>query len=238
MFAALRSRIDRRALVDTIPLILPAIPFGFVLGIAITESEMPIWAAALTSPLVFAGAAQLAVVTIAGTASVFAVILAAMVINSRHVMYSAALASTFRHQPAWVRWLGPHVLIDQTFALASLQKERDPPEFRRYYLTAGATFYVFWNLVVPLGMVVGPIVPTSWRLDFAPAVMFAGITLLAVDRRPAALAAFVGGTVSLVTAGLPDRLGIVIGALAGIGAGTALELAMEPDLARAEEVRR
>jgi predicted branched-subunit amino acid permease len=86
-------------------------------------------------------------------------------------------------------------------------------------------------------MVVGPIVPTSWRLDFAPAVMFAGITLLAIDRRPAALAAFVGGTVSLVTAGLPDRLGIVIGAVCGIAAGTALELAVEPKLAGADDAK-
>jgi predicted branched-subunit amino acid permease len=218
-----RSMLDRQAVIDSIPLVVPALPFGFVVGLAMTESDMPLWAAWLTSPFVFAGAAQLAMVTIAGTASLWAVITAALVINSRHVMYSAALAPSFRRQPAWFRWLGPIVLIDQVFALTTVHAGREPEDFRRYYATTGLVFFSFWNVVVPVGMLVGPIVPESWRLDFAPAIMFAGLTLFAVNRIPAAYAAIVGGLVSLVAAGLRDRLGIVIGALAGVAAGAVAE---------------
>ncbi len=223
--------LDRQAVVDSIPLIIPAIPFGFVLGLAMTESQMPLWAASLTSPLLFAGAAQLAMVTIAGTASLWAVISAVLVINSRHVMYSAAMAPTFRAQPGWFRWLGPWVLIDQVFALGSLQAARPPESFRRYYVTVGLMFFSFWNVAVPLGMVVGPIVPTGWRLDYAPAVMFAGLTLMAINRVPAAVAAIVGGFASLAAAGLRDRLGIIIGAVAGVVAGAIAEQAraIEPE---------
>lgn len=80
------GRVDRQAVTDAIPLLIPAIPFGFVLGLAMTKSEMPLWAAWLTSPLIFAGAAQLTMVIIAGTASLWAIISAILVINSRHVM--------------------------------------------------------------------------------------------------------------------------------------------------------
>ena len=221
------GRIDRQAVIYVIPLAIPAVPFGFVVGLAATESAMPQWVAWLTAPLIFAGAAQLAMITLAGSASLWAVITAVLVINTRHVMYSAALAPTFRAQPRWMRWVGPFFMVDQTFALAALQTHRSPADFRRYYLTVALTLYAVWNVVVPLGMLVGPIVPDSWRLDFAPPVMFAGLTLFAVNRVPAAVAAIVGGFVSLATVGLQDRLGIVVGALAGVVAGAVAEAVIE-----------
>lgn len=219
----LATRIDRRAIADATPLFLPAIPFGFVLGLAMTESAMPTPIAWLSSSLVYAGAAQLAVVSLAGTATVWAVIVAGLVINTRHVMYSAALAPAFQQQPRWVRWCGSFVLIDQIFALAVLHADRPPDEFRRYYLTAGWFFFLGWQLATALGMVVGPVVPAGWRLEYAPPIMFVGLVLIAVQRVPQAVAAVVGGSVGLATAGLPDRLGILVGALAGVAAGTVAE---------------
>ena len=220
---ALTSRIDRRAVRDALPLAVPAVPFGFVVGLAITESAMPGWIAYLSAPLVFAGAAQLAMITLAGTATIWAIIAAVLVINTRHLMYSAALAPKFRGQPRWMRWFAPFLLVDQVFALAAVEPGDDPVTFRRYYLTAAVILYGVWNVVVPLGMVVGPIVPEEWRLDFAPPIMFLGLVLFAVQRVPAAVAAVVGGLVSLIAVGLQDRLGIVIGAVAGVAAGTVAE---------------
>jgi predicted branched-subunit amino acid permease len=214
---------DRTALSDALPLVIPAIPFGFVLGLAMTESEMPLWAAWLTSPLIFAGAAQLTMVTIAGTASLWAIISAVLVINSRHVMYSAALAPSFRHQPGWMRRLAPFVMVDQLSAVAMLHTDDQPASFRRYYLTFGIFFFTIWNLAVPLGMVAGPVIPESWQLDFAPVVMFAGLTLFAIKRVPAGVAALVGGLVSLLAAGLSDRLGILVGAITGVLAGAVVD---------------
>jgi hypothetical protein len=49
--------------------------------------------------------------------------------------------------------------------------------------------------------------------------MFAGLTMFAVKKVPAGVAAIVGGFISLATVDLRDRLGIVIGALAGVVAG-------------------
>ena len=224
---ALGGCVDRRAIADATPLFLPAIPFGFVIGLAMTESSMPPAVAWLTSPLVFAGAAQIAVVTLAGTASVWAVIVAGLIINTRHVMYSAALAPTFQRQPRWVRWVGSFVLIDQVFALAAMQADRPPAEFRRYYLTAGFFFYLNWQWATALGMLVGPVVPSSWRLEYAPPIMFVGLVLIGIRRMPQAVAAIVGGAVGLVAAGLPDRLGILVGAVAGVAAGTIAEYATE-----------
>ncbi len=229
--------IDRQALADLLPVAIPAIPFGFVIGLAITESTMPQWVGWLTAPLVFAGAAQLAMITLAGSATVWAIITAVLVINTRHLMYSAALAPSFRQQPTWMRWFAPFLMVDQVFALAALQTHRTPAEFRRYYLTIAITLWLVWNTVVPLGMLIGPVVPESWRLDYAPPIMFAGLTMVAIKNVPAGIAALVGGFVSLATVGLRDRLGIVVGAVAGVIAGAIADeilsrrRATEPDRA-------
>jgi predicted branched-subunit amino acid permease len=223
MADSMTRSLDRTAFSHGIPLFVPAIPFGFVVGVAVTESEMPAavgWSASLT---IFAGASQLATVTLAGVATVWAVIVAALVINSRHVMYSAALAPTFRGQPTWFRWLAPFFLIDQVFALVALRDDDSPGVFRRYYLSLGLFFYVWWTAAVSLGMIVGPLVPSSWRLDLAPAVMFTGMVVLAMTRRPAVVAAVVGAGTGILASGLRDRLGILVGAIAGVLAASIAE---------------
>ena len=99
-----------------IPLFIPAIPFALVLGVAITESAMPTAVAWSTNLFIFAGASQLATVSLAATATWLTLVATAAVINLRHVMYSAALSPRFNDQPNWFRWVGPFFLIDQLFA--------------------------------------------------------------------------------------------------------------------------
>ncbi len=217
------SALDPRAVWDALPLFVPAIPFGFVLGLAIAESAIPDAVGFTTSPLVFAGAAQLALVSLAGTTTLWAAAATPLVINLRHIMYSAAMAPAFARQPRWFRWLAPFVLIDQVFALTSLQTDLPPNRFRRYYLTCGAIFFIGWNIVTLLGLFLGGFVPSSWGLDYAPAVMFAGIVVMMLDHRPSVIAAVVAAVVCFSTLGLPNRLGLLVGALAGVTAGVVAE---------------
>jgi 4-azaleucine resistance transporter AzlC len=202
------------------PLVVSAIPFALVVALAITESGIGNLIGWSSAPIIFAGAAQLTLITLLGTGTaVVAAVSAALVINARHMMYSAALAPTFQKQPKWFRWLGPYALLDQTFALVILRKDDDPKDFRTYYLAASATFIIFWNITVALGLMVGPVVPESWQLEFAVPVMFVGIVVMSVDRYPKAVAAIVGAGVSYLFAGLPNRSGLLVGALFGIVAG-------------------
>lgn len=218
---------DRRALYDAGPLIPAAVPFAFVVGLSCTKSAMPTWVAWSTSPLVFAGASQLALITLAGTATLWAVITAAIVINTRHVMYSAALAPVFRHQPRWMRIFAPFLLVDQVFALSILRRDDPPESFRRYYLSLGITFYLFWLPLTAIGMVVGPIVPESWQLSVAPTIMFCGIVLMGIKKVPEGVAAVTSALVGLASSGLSDRLGILVGGFAGIIAGVIAEMIIE-----------
>lgn len=221
------------ALRAAVPLFVPAIPFGLVLGVAITDSAMPAAVAWSTNLAIFAGAAQLATVSLAATATWLTLVATAAVINLRHVMYSAALSPRFSDQPRWFRWIGPFFLIDQLFALAGARPTMPAAAWRRFYLSAGIFYFVSWTTTVTVGMVVGSSIPTEWRLDVAPAVMFAGLVVLGLANRPGIVAAVVGAGVCLVSLEVPNNGGILIGAVCGVIAGYLADVG----LARRDEQR-
>jgi predicted branched-subunit amino acid permease len=215
----------RQGVIDALPLFVPAIPFGLVIGLAITESGMnPLvgWSGAW---LIFGGAAQLTLVTLLGTGvAVAAAVGTALVVNARHLMYSAALAPTFQRQPRWFRWLGPYLLIDQLFALTTVRPtDEEPDRFRTYYLAAGATFWVLWAIVVAFGLMLGPVVPEEWSLEFAIPILFIGLLVLGIEHWPELVAALAGAGVTYLAAGLPSRTGLLVGAFVGTIAGFVAE---------------
>ncbi|MFQ5523299.1 MAG: AzlC family ABC transporter permease [Acidimicrobiia bacterium] len=214
----------RDAIADAVPLFVPAIPFAFVIGLVIVESGINPFVGWSSSWIIFGGAAQLTLVSLLGSGAVVAAaVTAGLVVNVRYLMYSAALAPPFQAQPRWFRYLGPYLLIDQLFALAILRAEDDPRRLRIYYLAAGMTFWVMWQATTALGLVVGPVVPEAWQLEFAVTILFLGLIVLGIDKYPKAIAAIVGAGVTYLSAGLPNRAGLLVGAVVGVVAGTIAE---------------
>ncbi len=216
--------IIKEAITDALPLYVPAIPFALIIGLAVIDSGMNQLVGWSSAWLIFGGAAQLTVISLlgAGTA-VLAAITAGLVVNARHIMYSAAVAPAFQRQPRWMQLLGPYVLIDQLFALSSIRLDDDPRTFRTYYLAVGATFWTLWQLSVAAGLVVGPVIPEEWNLEFAVPILFIGLIVLGIDRFPKLVAAVVGAGVTYLFAGLPNRTGLLVGATVGVIAGIIAE---------------
>ena len=59
--------------------------------------------------------------------------------------------------------------------------------------------------------------------DFAVPVLFLGLTVIGLVRRPAIVAAVVGFAVAVVASPLPNRSGLLVGAFAGILAGALVD---------------
>ena len=214
----------RRGVTDALPLFVPAVPFALVIGLAIVEADINLFSGWSGSWLIFGGAAQLTLVSLLGSgAAVLAAITAALVVNARHLMYSAAMAPVFQKQPSWFRWVGPYVLIDQMFALTVIEADSDPDFFRTYYLAAGATFWTLWQITTALGIAIGPVVPEEWNLGFAVPLLFIGLLVLGVDKSSKLVAALSGAGVTYLFANLPNRTSLLVGALAGIVIGTVIE---------------
>jgi predicted branched-subunit amino acid permease len=74
-----------------------------------------------------------------------------------------------------------------------------------------------------LGIFIGPVVPEEWNLEFAVPILFLGLLVMALDRWQKAASALLAASTTYLAAGLPNRSGLLVGALVGIIAGTVLE---------------
>ncbi len=203
-----------------LPLAIPAVPFGMVIGIATVETDVPNLAGFLSASLIFGGAAQLAAVSLLGAgAPAVSAVSAALIVNTRHVMYSAAMVPRFRAQPRWFRRFGPYLLIDQVFALASTNLDDGDDDWRGYYLGAGVFAWVVWQAAVAAGILLGPVVPETLDLSFTIPALFIGLLVPGLVRRPALVAAVTAASVAAAAWKIPNRGGMLIGSLAGVVAG-------------------
>ena len=220
----------RRGLADgagaMLPLLLGIVPFGLIVGVTAASTEIGGVLGSATSVVIFAGAAQLATIELIDQgAAALVVVATALVINSRHLMYSVALAGPFGEFPrAWRIGL-PYLLTDQSFVLSVTRWETEPsPAYRRwFFLGAGMGLWLPWQLSTLAGVLVGAEIPESWSLDFAIPLVFMVLLILAVKDRPGFIAAAVGGLAAVAGRGIPYRLGLIVAALLGIAAGVVAE---------------
>lgn len=204
------------------PLLIGVVPFGLVLGIVAADSSIGPVLGYATSIVIFGGAAQLATIQLLDEGVVAAVVIAtALVIGSRHVMYSAALAPHFGEFPRWARYALPYVLTDQAFAVSIVRYHdvTDPAYKRRFFTGAALTLWGSWQLATLTGIVVGGQLPRSLSLEFAIPLVFLALLVLTVRSRPEFVAAIVGGVVTVSAISAPYGLGLIIGALSGVAAG-------------------
>lgn len=209
------------------PLLLGVIPFGLITGVAAVTAGIPPVQAIAMSMIVFAGAAQLAAIDLIGqTSPITVVILTAVVINVRHVMYSASIAPYFdRFTDGW-KWLCAYALTDQTYAVAltEFQSNEHTPRTRRwFYLGAAVTIWGAYQTSTAVGVLVGARIPPTLSLGFAVPLTFIALLFTALDDQPTWVAAVAAGVLSLLGGVLPLDLGLVVATLGGVLVGVAFE---------------
>ena len=207
----------RQGCLDSLPLFIPALPFAFVFGVIVAEAGIPQWLGWSSSPIIFGGAIQVTLFTLIGEgASVAAAVSAALIVGARHVLYSVTLAPKFQNQPGWFRCIGSYVLIDQVFVLSQIKPIDEPVAFRRYFLSAGFTFWTLWMTSTALGVVLGPAIPPEWGVEFAAPVLFVSLMMAASDRRDKLASAGLAMTITYLSAGLPNRAGILVAVISTV----------------------
>jgi 4-azaleucine resistance transporter AzlC len=213
---------------DTFPLIVGAIPFGIIFGTLAAASGLSLAATAAMSAFVFAGSAQFIAVGLvaAGTSWPF-IVLTTFVVNLRHALYSATLGPHIKHLSA--RWQIPLAfwLTDETFVVAAKHYDQASPATCKhwYYLGSAIFMYLNWQACTWLGLTVGQLIPNAaaWGLDFAMPVTFIGMVMPYLKNQPMVATVITASLVSLLAYPLPNKLGLILAALAGVGAGLVVE---------------
>ncbi len=202
------------------------VPIGMIFG-AIAVAALPPALAMSMSSVIFAGSAQfIGAQLFANGAPAAVLLLTTFIVNLRHLLYSASLAPHVRHLPARWRLLLAYLLTDEAYAVTILHyTERDSaPALRHwFYLGAGLTLWVSWQISTALGIFLGAAIPAEWSLDFALPVTFIGMIVPTLRDRPHIGAALSAGLIAVLAAAWPYKLGLMAAALVGILVGVILE---------------
>lgn len=213
---------------DVAPAIPANVAFGLVAGVAILETGFTGLEGVAMSALWFAGAAQLAALDLLQTDSPIAiVVLTALIVNARYVMYSAAIAPYFERFSRPSRWAAAFFLLDVTFALSVTEFETDGDRDElAYYFGTAIPLWVVWVASTAAGVLLGAGIPPSWGIDFAIPLVFLALLVPSIDGRAGLIAAAIGGIGATIGAGVPFNLGLMIAALCGVVGGVILEESM------------
>jgi predicted branched-subunit amino acid permease len=181
---------------------------------------------------VIAGAAQFtALQLMSENAPTLVVIASALAVNLRMAMYSASLTPHLGALPFWRRAFVAYTLVDQSYALSTLEYEKNPEmtlaQKASYFLgciTPVLPNWYFWTLI---GAMVGQAIPAGLALDFAVPITF--IAMIGPMLRTGAhvAAAFVSVACAVIFAFLPWNLGLMVAGVAGMITGAQTELWLE-----------
>jgi len=211
-----------------VPLVVGAIPFGFIFGTLATNSGLSFAETLAMSAFVYAGAAQFIALSLLTTGTALPLILLTIfIVNLRHLLYAITLIPHVQHLPQhWKLAIG-FCLTDESFAVAIARYNLNDtsPHKHWYYLGAALLMYGNWQLCTIAGLLVGQFLPNaaSWGLDFAMCVTFIGMVIAYLTTAPMVVTVLVTGLVSVWTHSLPHQLGLIVAVLAGILAGVGTE---------------
>jgi len=208
--------------------ILPSLPgsaaWGMISGVAMVKGGLAVPWAIVMSLLVYGASAQLAALPlIAAGAPIWVIVATGFITNLRFVIYSAALRPHFANEPLRVRAGLGFFMTDFTFTLFMRRaQEGTLPEQHRDAWFAGvcSNNWLTWQTCAITGIVAASYVPTHWGLEFTGTLALVALVGPALSARPALIGAMFAAVVALLAHGLPFRLGLFCGAIAGIVAAT------------------
>lgn len=241
-------RLRRAAFIEGVRAAAPALiatgAWALVTGVAMVRAGLTEGQALGMSLLVYAGSAQLAALPlIAAQAPIWVVVLTALVLNLRFVIFSAALHPYLRHLPLRKRSLLGYLTTDFGAAICLNHWERWKEEgdhalgsTRQLWFFAGiaGVSWCTWQTSSIIGILAGTWVPVHWGLDFLPIIALIALMVPMVMNRPALMGVLVACVVAVAGSSLPLRLGLVAAVLAGVAAAMGVDIFNEKRAAKTE----
>lgn len=217
---------------DGLPFSFVVVPFATLFGVVALDAGLTLAQTIGFTVLVIAGAAQFAAVQLMlDNAAIGFVLLAALAVNLRMAMYSAALVPYLGSAPLWQRALVSYLNFDQSYvaSIAKYEAEPDLPVSARvaYFLGVSSAIAPLWIAASIVGALIGKAIPDALALDFILPIAFLSLVAPMLRTLAHVAAALVSIVVSLLLICLPSGSGLLIAAFCAMVAGVLVETWME-----------
>jgi predicted branched-subunit amino acid permease len=207
--------------------------WGLMTGVAMVKSGMSGFEAVAMTLLVYAGSAQLAAMPlIAAGAPLWVILVTALCVNLRFVVFSAHMRSYLMHLPLGERLVAGYLTADLNYVFFAKRYPHPPtaqtPADERLaqmaYLAGGTGLnWSSWMLASLAGVALANVIPTQWGLGFAGILALLGVMLSLASSPLRVVAMAVSGAAAVVAWSLPLKLNIVV----AIAVAVALALAID-----------
>lgn len=208
----------RAGFLRTVPVALGVVVFGLVFGLVAGQKGLSLAEALLMSGIVFAGASQMLALELwTHPVPVATLALAALVINLRYMMMTAALRPWLSHLPPHLAYLSLFFTADENWAVSVAEMRAGGTDVG-FLLGGGLALYSFWIAATAIGRLFGTVLahPERLGLDFVGIAVFVALAL-GLWRGPRDVVPWLvaGGVALAAKAGLPGTWYLVAGGLAG-----------------------
>ncbi|KAA0021441.1 AzlC family ABC transporter permease [Antrihabitans cavernicola] len=185
---------------------------GVSFGAIAVSAGFAMWVPIALSLFVFAGASQfLFIGIVAAGGSPFAAVVAALLVNTRHLPFGLAVSDVLG--TGLQRIVGSHLITDESSAFTLNQHE--PDRRRAAFWSCGIGIFVVWNIGVMIGAVLGDVIHNTdaFGLDAAFPVVVLALVLPSLrdagTRRCAAAGAMIAlAATPWLPAGVPVLLAV------------------------------
>jgi 4-azaleucine resistance transporter AzlC len=196
----------RQGFAAMLPLWLGVIPFGLAYAVTARDAGLSLVETQALSVLVFAGSAQFSAVGLfARGAGGAEIVLTALLLNVRHVLYGMTIGPKLRLR-GMRRAAGAYLLTDEAFGVVVAQEDRSFP----FLLGVELSLFVSWNLATLAGAIAGASIPDPARygVDLVFPLAFLALLVPMLRVRVELLVAVVAGLLAwaisrVSTGGLP-----------------------------------
>lgn len=217
----------RRGVRAVVPLWVGVVPFAAAFAILARTAGFSLIETQALSMLVFAGAAQLAIVTLfAAGAGPLAIVATVLVLNLRHLLYGLSLGQ------GWGPTTRPPVpvlallLTDESYGLTVKDRIAGGGGGPGFYSGTGLGLYGVYAPATLAGSLAGGVIPDPTRLglDFVFSLSFVALLVpLLRGWRRVAVAAIAAGAVLLLGRVAAGGVAIVLATTLAAGVGVALD---------------
>lgn len=216
---------------DSIPICLGYLPLGFAFGVLAADVGLTVTQATLMSLLCFTGSGQyVAIGILQAGGAVVTIILTALLINLRYVLFSTTLVPRLKGNiPVGIASLLAYGITDETFAVSMNHYQNHEPT-ATYMAGLNLTSHLSWILSTLLGAVCGALITNTDKigLGFALPAMYTCLLVLVINRRSDILVAIVAATACLLIgyfmpAAMHNLTNIIIATLVGATVGVLVD---------------
>ncbi|HEY5006018.1 MAG TPA: AzlC family ABC transporter permease [Ktedonobacteraceae bacterium] len=201
-----------------LPIALGVATYGLVFGVLAQQAKLTVLEVLLMSSLVYAGSAQLVVLSLwISPLPIGIIILTTLIVNARNLLMGVAISPWFRQLSPLKAYTTLFFLTDENWAL-TMSKFSQGESNAALLLGSGLVLCAAWVSSTVVGRLLGNIVhdPERWGLDFAFTAVFLALLVPLWKGKSNLLPWIVAAIVAVAAAyWLPGKWYILLGGLAG-----------------------